>query len=93
MSSPLLRTPKRRRRMPRTSTPVKVLVMDAEPPSLDLSAVVGDAPSTPLDVETCEEDDVILVEEVFDEEEIETTDPEKDSGIGSQEQYGEETDD
>jgi len=87
ISSPLLRTPKRRRRMPRTSTPVKVLVMAATPPSIDLSAVVGDVPFTPIDVEEEEEgeDDVILVEEAPDEE-VETTDPEKDSGVGSQEE-------
>lgn len=91
ISSPLLRTPKRRRRMPRTSTPVKVLVMTATPPSLDLSAVEGDVPHTPIDVEDGE-DDVILIEDAPDEE-VETTDPEKDSGVGSQEENDEETDD
>lgn len=81
ISSPLLRTPKRRRRMPRTSTPTKVLTLPTEPPRIVLDTIEPDiAPPQ----QGMEEDDYIIVDDPPQEEiEIETTDPEKDSGVGS----------
>jgi len=86
ISSPLLRTPKRQRRMPRTSTPVKVLVMAVEPPNFNLSAVEGDVPTAAVDMEEEEEEEEVIFVEDSLAEEVETTDPARDSGIGSQEE-------
>jgi len=81
ISSPLLRTPKRRRRMPDTSTRVKVLVLPTEPSQINLDDMESDSVPPP---QAMGDDELIIIDDPSQEEvEVETTDPCRDSGVES----------